>query len=98
MLREKNPGVLIIGYGHIGDGNIHINICVKEGQKVEMTEGEIFQEVVGKGGSISAEHGVGIHKPQYLHLQKSEHILGIYRQIKNIFDPNGIMNPYKVIP
>jgi FAD/FMN-containing dehydrogenase len=38
VLRKKNPGILVIGYGHIGDGNIHINICVKQGQKVLMTE------------------------------------------------------------
>ena len=49
-------------------------------------------------GSISAEHGVGLHKPSYLHLQKSPQILQIYRNLKNLFDPKGIMNPYKVIP
>jgi len=49
-------------------------------------------------GSISAEHGVGLHKPHFLHLQKSPQILQIYRDIKKLFDPNGIMNPYKVIP
>ena len=96
-LRDKYPGILIIGYGHIGDGNIHINICVKEGQQVEITDEEVFKEVVKKGGSISAEHGVGIYKPQYLALQKSQAILNIYKQIKAIFDPNGIMNPYKVV-
>lgn len=53
-LRSKYPGILIIGYGHIGDGNIHINICVKEGQHVEITDEEVFKEVVKKGGSISA--------------------------------------------
>jgi FAD/FMN-containing dehydrogenase len=58
----------------------------------------VFKEVTRHGGSISAEHGVGLHKPNYLSLQKSPQILQIYRNIKNLFDPNGIMNPYKVIP
>jgi len=42
-LRAKYPGVLIIGYGHIGDGNIHINICLKPGQKVEIKDEEVFK-------------------------------------------------------
>ena len=49
-------------------------------------------------GSISAEHGVGLHKASYLNLQKSPQILEIFRNIKKLFDPKGIMNPYKVIP
>lgn len=53
--------------------------------------------MVSKHGSISAEHGVGIYKPKYLPMQKSQAILNIYKQIKSIFDPNGIMNPYKVV-
>lgn len=96
-LRNKYPGILIISYGHIGDGNVHINICVKPGQTVAISDEEVFKEVVAKHGSISAEHGVGIYKPQYLPMQKSNPILDIYRQIKNVFDPEGIMNPYKVV-
>lgn len=96
-LRKIYPNVLIIGYGHIGDGNIHINICVKGDQKIDIMDEVVFKEVVAKHGSISAEHGVGIYKPQYLPMQKSQAILNIYKQIKQIFDPNGIMNPYKMI-
>jgi len=54
--------------------------------------------VTKKKGSISAEHGVGLHKQKYLHLQKSPQVLAYYRLIKRAFDPQGIMNPYKVIP
>lgn len=96
-LRSKYPGVLIIGYGHIGDGNIHINICLKPGQNVEIKDQIVFEEVVSKKGSISAQHGVGIYKPKHLPMQKSQTILNIYKEIKKIFDPNGIMNPYKVV-
>lgn len=88
--------VLVMGYGHIGDGNLHVNIILPPGQ--EFQDVKIFEEVTKKRGSISAEHGVGLHKPPYLHLQKSEPILQIYRNLKHLFDPNGIMNPYKMIP
>ena len=73
-----------------------MNIPLTEG--LEFEDAFLFERVAAKRGSISAEHGVGLHKPQYLHLQKSPHILEIYRQIKKLFDPKGIMNPYKVIP
>jgi len=86
----------IFGYGHIGDGNLHVNIILKEGQ--EFKDSYIFEKIAKKKGSISAEHGVGLHKPKYLHLQKSPQILQIYKQLKQIFDPNGIMNPYKYVP
>lgn len=97
VLRSKFPQLLIIGYGHIGDGNIHINLCAQQGQHVDMIDQVVFKEVVDKKGSISAQHGVGIYKPQYLHMQKSQAILDIYKQIKLLFDPNAIMNPYKMV-
>ncbi len=86
----------IMGYGHIGDGNIHINMILKEGQTVN--DLQVYETVTKKKGSISAEHGVGLTKSKYLYLQKSPLALSLYRQIKNVFDPQGIMNPYKLIP
>lgn len=85
-----------MGYGHIGDGNIHINMILKEGQAVN--DQQVYETVVKEKGSISAEHGVGLTKAKYLHLQKSPLTLSIYRQLKQVFDPHGIMNPYKLIP
>jgi len=49
-------------------------------------------------GSVSAEHGVGLQKPNYLHYSKSVEAIEMMRSIKDTFDPNGIMNPYKVLP
>lgn len=49
-------------------------------------------------GSISAEHGIGTHKPEFLHLSKSENAIKLMRQMKRMMDPNGILNPYKVLP
>lgn len=83
-----------MGYGHIGDGNLHINICIKKGQ--EFDERFIIDEVIKNKGSISAEHGIGQHKAQYLGLQKQAKVLELGKDIKQIFDPNFILNPYKL--
>lgn len=76
FLRHKYSNTVVLGYGHIGDGNIHINICVKKGDSTTVVDDvEIFKKVAEKQGSISAEHGVGLHKPVYLQIQKSPQIL-----------------------
>ena len=56
-----------------------------------------MQYIVGLGGSISAEHGVGVHKRQYLHYQKPEPVMQTMRAIKQSLDPNGILNPGKIL-
>lgn len=93
---RKETRAPVLGYGHIGDGNLHINICLTEDQSFD--DESLFKEVTSKQGSISAEHGVGLRKKQYLHLQKSGVAIEMFRKIKEVFDPHGIMNPYKVIP
>lgn len=93
---RQETGANVMGFGHIGDGNLHLMIILQPGQTFD--DSYLFEQVTKKHGSISAEHGVGLHKPKYLQLQKSPQILNIYKQIKNLFDPNGIMNPYKVLP
>lgn len=98
-LREKYPSMTIMGYGHIGDGNIHVNFCSKEeGARDLINDREIYEMICSKRGSISAEHGVGIYKPGYLSIQKSPQFLHLCQQVKAAFDPNGILNPYKVLP
>ena len=97
-LRKKYMGMTVMGYGHIGDGNVHINFCSTDQQaEGEIDVEEIYQMVAERRGSISAEHGVGTYKRDYLHLQKDKHILERGKQLKDIFDPHGILNPYKVI-
>lgn len=58
----------------------------------------VFEWVVSRGGSISAEHGVGQHKRDYLSLQRPEAVLGVMQKVKEMLDPRGIMNPFKVLP
>ncbi|XP_059048288.1 D-2-hydroxyglutarate dehydrogenase, mitochondrial-like [Achroia grisella] len=102
ILRERlgDKAIAVYGYGHVGDGNIHINITVPEYSKqiASLMEPFIFEEVSKLKGSISAEHGIGFRKPEYLHYSKDETALQMMRDLKNLMDPNGILNPYKVLP
>jgi len=58
----------------------------------------IYEWVADKRGSISAEHGIGFKKPKFLHLSKSNESIDQMKKIKHVFDPKGILNPYKVLP
>ena len=89
-------------FGHIGDGNIHINF-LRDGMsdhdwetKVPEGIGEVFKLVVKLGGTLSGEHGVGITKRPYMPIAMSEVNLELMRGIKKVFDPNGILNPGKI--
>ncbi|KAL0840487.1 hypothetical protein ABMA28_015729 [Loxostege sticticalis] len=101
-LRQRlgNKVNLVFGFGHIGDGNLHINVVMPEYTRevAELLEPYVFEEVSALQGSISAEHGVGFRKPHYIHYSKDRSALGLMRQIKTLMDPNGILNPYKVLP
>ncbi|CAK1604076.1 unnamed protein product [Parnassius mnemosyne] len=90
----------VYGYGHVGDGNIHINVIVPKysPEASSMLEPYIFEEVAKLKGSISAEHGVGFRKPQFIHYSKDANALQLMQQLKQLMDPNGILNPYKVLP
>lgn len=57
-----------------------------------------MDQVKNAHGSVSAEHGVGLQKRNYLHYSKSDPLINYMKKIKHVFDPNGIMNPYKVLP
>ncbi len=97
------PNWTVVWFGHIGDGNLHINILrptdmtkdifVAECRKVDEL---VFQTVQKHDGSISAEHGVGLSKKSFLKYTRSESEIKIMKEIKKIFDPNGIINPGKI--
>ena len=103
LLGEAYPDFDVVWFGHIGDGNLHINVLQPDGSDDEeflrqcghVTEllGEVLQR---HGGSISAEHGVGLLKKPYLGSSRSEAEVALMRAIRRAFDPNGIMNPGKV--
>ena len=83
-----------------GDGNIHFNVTSKEFDPVlyNAIEPAIFEWTAKRGGSVSAEHGIGFKKTGFLKYSKSEGAINVMRQLKTLMDPKGILNPYKVLP
>lgn len=95
-------GFQSVCYGHAGDGNLHVNIVKGDMSDADwnnkLPEGikELFKEVVRLGGTISGEHGIGLVQKEYMGIAFNEIQLGLMKQIKNIFDPKGILNPGKI--
>mmetsp|Transcript_3421 Transcript_3421/g.5272 ORF Transcript_3421/g.5272 Transcript_3421/m.5272 type:complete len:481 (+) Transcript_3421:1-1443(+) len=88
----------VTGYGHVGDGNVHLVVATQDPQRVKETlEPFVFEMLQEYQGSVSAEHGVGLTKVDKLSYCKSPESLKLMKKIKQTFDPNGILNPYKVI-
>jgi FAD/FMN-containing dehydrogenase len=103
-LARGYPGFEIVWYGHIGDGNLHLGILRPEGmapedfrRRCEEVNERLFAVVARHGGSISAEHGVGLLKRPYLHYSRSPEEIAYLRRLKAAFDPNGVMNPGKLL-
>ncbi|POM80509.1 D-2-hydroxyglutarate dehydrogenase, mitochondrial precursor [Phytophthora palmivora] len=90
----------VVCYGHIGDCNVHLNVSTLkyDDEVFNALEPFIFEWTSKYRGSISAEHGIGTHKPEYLHLSKSDNAIKLMQQMKRMMDPKGILNPYKVLP
>ncbi|XKH01491.1 FAD-binding oxidoreductase [Marinobacter nauticus] len=103
VVTEHYPDFEIIWFGHIGDGNLHLNILKPEDmpkeeffEKCQQVNKWVFEIVEKYEGSVSAEHGVGMTKKDYLRYTRSEAEIAYLRGIKQVFDPNGIMNPGKI--
>jgi glycolate oxidase len=100
VLRERYR-LRIPCFGHVGDGNIHVNIMVTPGDEDEIrraheAEGELFRGVVALEGSISGEHGIGFAKKKYMTLELSQDEIDLMKRVKAAFDPHGILNPGKM--
>jgi len=88
-------------YGHAGDGNLHVNFLWNEADeepRVEQGIDQLFRDVVAMGGTLSGEHGIGIMKAPYLHLEQSRELIDLQLRLKNAFDPKGLLNPGKIFP
>ena len=103
-VEERLPGIRVVAFGHIGDGNIHFNLSQPVGAdtKAYLARWAEFNEIVhqvvaGMNGSISAEHGIGRLKRDVLPDFKSALELDLMRRVKRALDPTGIMNPGKVL-
>ena len=104
-LAREIPGVRLVNFGHLGDGNLHYNVQAPEGADAVVFLGDrekqvnalVYASVSGFGGSISAEHGVGSLKVDTLPVYKSAVAIGLMRVIKRALDPQNIMNPGRVV-
>lgn len=100
----RKYGFESVCYGHAGDGNLHVNILKGNMDdlqwQVTTTEGvrELFHLVKSLGGTLSGEHGIGYVQRQFMDIVFGQPELRIMRSIKQAFDPNGILNPGKVLP
>jgi len=105
IVEANYPDFEVVWFGHIGDGNLHLNILKPDNlskdeffAKCAVVNQWVFETVQKYNGSISAEHGVGMTKRDYLHYSRSEAEITYMKAIKAVFDPNGIMNPGKIFP
>lgn len=93
---SKKHGAYLPTYGHVADGNLHVHVMKKENRDigyVEELRSEIYEAATKLGGVITGEHGVGKIRTDKLHLYLDEKELELMRRIKEIFDPNNILNP-----
>lgn len=83
-----------------GDCNLHLNVVTSgyDGELSRLIESFVYGWTSEHRGSVSAEHGIGVMKTQYLGHSKSRPAVDLMRSLKNTMDPKGILNPYKVIP
>lgn len=103
IVSERYPDFIVVWYGHIGDGNLHLNILKPDDMskdeffaKCASVNKQVFETVEKYNGSISAEHGVGMTKRDYLGYSRSSAEIEYMKAVKAVFDPNGIMNPGKI--
>jgi FAD/FMN-containing dehydrogenase len=105
QLQAAYPGVRLVNYGHLGDGNLHYNVQAPLGSDAEafLKDDEkgvnaiVYAQVDAFNGSISAEHGVGSLKMASLEKHKSPVALGLMRAIKQALDPQNTLNPGRVL-
>lgn len=100
---KEHKDIEVVLFGHIGDGNLHINALKPDSLsmddfvlKCEQVNKVLFDEIKKIGGSVSAEHGVGLLKKPYLEYSRSAAEIAIMKDIKKAFDPKGILNPGKI--
>ncbi|MBO9665080.1 FAD-linked oxidase C-terminal domain-containing protein [Dokdonella sp.] len=91
----------IVCFGHAGNGNLHVNLLPRDAAELARADaalGEVFDAVIGLDGTLSGEHGIGLAKRAFMPRALDAHALGLMRAIKREFDPDGILNPGKLLP
>jgi glycolate oxidase len=98
---KRETGLHIPTFGHLADGNLHVNIMYRkavpaEARVAEQTVLRLMKEVVAMEGAISGEHGIGLAKTPFLRIQHNPAEIGAMRAVKQALDPRGILNPGKM--
>ena len=97
---SKTYSIQVAAFGHIGEGHVHLNVIYDDGKEIDLSVhnliSKVLEEVVSVGGTITAEHGVGDTKSEFVKLELSPHEIEIMKGLKKMFDPKGIMNPGKI--
>jgi FAD/FMN-containing dehydrogenase len=91
------PGARTWLFGHAGDGNVHVNVTGAPAEDDRVDE-SVLRLAAGMGGSISAEHGIGVAKARWLSLCRSPAEIAAFRSIKQALDPDGVLNPGVLFP
>lgn len=104
FFEQSYPGWEVALFGHVGDGNLHVNVMKPDGmdrtefaRATKAADHAIFRLIRQHHGSISAEHGIGLLKKDYLGYSRSPQELAVMRAVKRAIDPNNLMNPGKVL-
>lgn len=101
---ESEYSIMIVVFGHAGDGNVHINMMKTEDnaelfdRNIDTLKLELMKLAVSLGGHLSGEHGIGVFKKDFMHLVFNEHELDMQKRVKQAFDPKNLFNPGKVLP
>lgn len=91
--------VLVATYGHAGDGNLHANFLyqtAEERRRVDAAVHQMLRECIALGGTITGEHGVGLAKKEFLALEQAPELIALQKRLKQLFDPQGLLNPGKM--
>ncbi len=101
---EKRHGVPIVPFGHVGDGNIHVDICRDTDDRAagararDRVIDELIDYVLARGGQVTAEHGIGSEKKHLMKKAVGPAELALMRRLKTVLDPDGLLNPGKILP
>ncbi|HZK84416.1 MAG TPA: FAD-linked oxidase C-terminal domain-containing protein, partial [Desulfosporosinus sp.] len=97
--KKYKVGMLILG--HMGDGNLHPNICINDDEsgaveRAEQAIDAVFAAALECGGTLSGEHGIGQAKKKYLSWQFDDDTIAVMKELKKTLDPHGLLNPGKI--
>jgi FAD/FMN-containing dehydrogenase len=101
-MREKLPGAATVCFGHLADGNLHF-LVLHDGESGDdideahaISDAVVYGPLADLGGSVSAEHGIGLEKKAYLHVSRDSVEIDVMKRLKRVLDPNDILNPGKI--